>query len=143
MFHNNKATTQQDVAQCSKADIVNMHEIENKVNEHFFNLFSKKVIAEKEAYLSTELLIDIQEMSFDAGLDEPTIKQTSNLRNKLEHFFDGKIGFEKVDKKLIVYPIDIYPCLGSCFFECTKLPFWSVLSFSLIISSSDMLKTKA
>ena len=29
------------------------------------------------------------------------------------------------------------------FFECTKLLFWSVLRFSSIISSSDMLKTKA
>ena len=63
----NKTTTQQE--ECSKADIVKMHEIENKVNEHFFNLFSKNVIAEKEAYLLTELLIDIQEMSFHAGSD--------------------------------------------------------------------------
>ena len=69
-----------------------MHEIENNVNEHFFNLFSKKVIAEKEGNLLTGLLIDIQEMRFDAGLDEPAIKQTSNLRKKLNIFFDGKIG---------------------------------------------------
>ena len=58
----------------------------------------------------TELMIDIEEMSYDAGLEEQTISNTSTLQRRLEYFFNGKIGFEKVNKKLLVYPLDINPC---------------------------------
>ena len=85
-------------------------EIDSKISEAFFNLFERKVITEKNAYLLTELLTDINEMSNDAGLTDPTIKQTSNLKKRLEQHFPGKIAFEKVNNKLIVYPIDVNPC---------------------------------
>ena len=81
-----------------------------EVSEKSFQLFEKKVIFEKEAYLLTELLIDIEEMSYDAGLEEPIISKTFTLRNRLEYFFSGKIGYEKVNSKLLVYPLDINPC---------------------------------
>ena len=66
-----------------------------QANDEFFKLLQRKVIIEKNAYLLPELIIDITEMSFDAGLSGVTIHQTSNLKTKLEPRFHGLIGFEK------------------------------------------------
>ena len=66
-------------------------------NEEFFKLLQRKVIIEKNAYILHELLIDIAEMSIDAGLSGVTIKQTSNLKTKFEHRFHGLIGFETLN----------------------------------------------
>ena len=81
-----------------------------QANEEFFKLLQRKVIIEKSAFILHELLIDIAEMSIDAGLSGVTIKQTSNLKTKLEHRFHGLIGFETLNYKLIVYPMDVNPC---------------------------------
>ena len=53
-------------------------------------------------------------MSIDAGLSGVTIKKTSNLKTKLEHRFHGLIGFETLNYKLIVYPMDVNPCFYVC-----------------------------
>ena len=66
-----------------------------QANDEFFKLLQRKVIIEKNAYLLPELIIDITEMSIDAGLSGVTIYQTSNLKTKLEPRFHGLIGFEK------------------------------------------------
>ena len=68
-----------------------------QANEEFFKLLQRKVIIEKNAYILHELLIDIAEMSIDAGLSGVTIKQTSNLKTKFEHRFHGLIGFETLN----------------------------------------------
>ena len=62
------------------------------------------------AYLLNELLIDIEKMSCDADLEEPFISNTRTLKRKLEDFFTGKIVFETLNNRLLVYSLDINPC---------------------------------
>ena len=110
IFYHKICYNQYVYSHCEAVNDLDISKIKDDVSETFFRLFSKKVIKQKEAYLLTELLIDIEEMSHDAGLDKPVISQTSNLKRKLEELYNDQIGFEKVNKKLLVYPSDVNPC---------------------------------
>ena len=58
-----------------------------QANEEFFKLLQRRVIIEKNAYILHELLIDIAEMSIDAGLSGLTVKKRLILRQNLSTDF--------------------------------------------------------
>lgn len=47
--------------------------MKNKVTEEFLTLVERKAIKDKEAYLMTDLLEDIENMSIENGLQESCI----------------------------------------------------------------------
>ena len=72
---------------CHKTCYVN-YEVEkdklgSEVMDSFSHLFPRKVIKDEKAYLLTELIKDIKEMSEDNDIDDPPITKTVTLKTRL------------------------------------------------------------
>ena len=88
------------------------HEIVKKekmdaVLYNFLRYLKQKIIMEKNAYLLIDLLQDIQDLSEEAGLDEPIVETTLALRRLIETNLDKKISFHLIDKKLMAYSSEV------------------------------------
>lgn len=95
----------------NKDEIAKVNVLKNKVTEEFLKLVERKVIKDKEAYLMTDLLEDIKNMSTENGLQEPCMKYTYELKDKLQGHFGEKMSFYKAGRNLIVHPTSINPCM--------------------------------
>ena len=98
--YDTKKPTQQDIRK-------------SEVLDKFFRLFEHKVIKDQEAYILTELLEDLKEMSEDHDLINPPISKTFNLKQKLIEKFGESIDFHVVERRLIVHPSGVNPVLYS------------------------------
>ena len=74
-------------------------ECEVYVMKRFLELFRKKVLIDRNAYLMTELIQDIHEVSLENGLQDAIIKHTHLLKKRLVKEFRNSIGFYIVGKK--------------------------------------------
>ena len=92
-------------------EIAKVSMLKNKVTEDFLTLIERKVIKDKEAYLMTDLLEDIANLSTENGLPEPCIKYTYDLKSKLQERFEEKISFYKTGKHLLVHPTSVNACM--------------------------------
>ena len=75
----------------------------------FFHLFQCYVIKDQEAFLLTELLEDIKEISSDNDLDDPPITKTATLKLRLSEKFGNSIDFHKIGKRLVVHSSTVNP----------------------------------
>lgn len=94
-----------------KDEMARVNMLKNKVTDEFLTLVERKVIKDKEAYLLTDLLEDIENMSTENGLQETCIKYTYELKGKLQDRFGELISFYKAGRNLIVHPTSINPCV--------------------------------
>ena len=94
-----------------KEEMARVGLLKKKVTEEFLKLVERKVIKDKEAYLMTDLLEDIENMSTENGLQESCIKYTYDLKSKLQDRFGELISFYKAGRNLIVHPTSINPCM--------------------------------
>ena len=76
----------------------------------FLELFRKKVLIDRNAYLMTELIQDIKEVSLENGLQDTFIKHTHLFKKRLVEEFGNSIGFYIVGKKQIFYCSEVNPC---------------------------------
>ena len=77
--------------------------------KRFLELFCKKILIGRNAYLMAELIQDIHEVSLENGLQDAIIKHTHLFKTLVEEF-GNSIGFYIVDKKQIVYCSEFNPC---------------------------------
>ena len=92
----------------SEDDLKN-RELQRATTESFLELFERKVIVDKEAYLLRDLMDDIKDISEENGLHELSIRQSCNLKKLLHQRFGNEIDFYSVGNRLIVHPSSISP----------------------------------
>eukprot|EP00794_Sanderia_malayensis_P008248 gene8248-9129_t len=85
--------------------------IEEEITNHFLRKFKLRAIEAKEAFLITELLKDVGEISEEYGLKEApiTLKHTYQVKAKLIEQFGDRIEFGKVGRSDVVYPSGANP----------------------------------
>lgn len=83
--------------------------ISAEIMDNFFWLFHRNVIENHDAYLLTELIEDIKEMSEDYELTEPPISKTFVLKKKLIEKYGDEVNFGKICNKLVVHSSDVSP----------------------------------
>ena len=66
------------------------------VMKRFLELFRKKVLIDGNAYLMTELIQDIDEVSVENELQDAIIKYTHLLKKRLFEEFGNSIGFDLI-----------------------------------------------
>jgi len=81
--------------------------IQEEVMDTFFRLFQSNVIDNHDAYLLTELVLDIKEMSEDHELAEPPISKTFTLRKRLTEWYDDAVTFGKIGNRIVVHSSDV------------------------------------
>ena len=92
-------------------EVEEIQKIQERVNRDFFQLFKRKVLKDFEAYLMSELMKDIKEMSEDSGLTQSSIKHSYVLKAKLQDVFGDQISFYKAGRQQIVHPSNLNPCM--------------------------------
>eukprot|EP00794_Sanderia_malayensis_P018600 gene18600-20470_t len=85
--------------------------IEEEITNNFLRKFILRAIEAKEAFLITELLKDVGEISEEYGLKEApiTLKHTYQVKAKLIEQFGDRIEFGKVGRSDVVYPSGANP----------------------------------
>jgi len=81
--------------------------IQEEVMDKFFRLFQRKVIDNHGAYLLTELVLDIKEMSEDHELAEPPILKTFTLWKILTECYGDAVTFGKIGNRIVVDSSDV------------------------------------
>ena len=69
----------------------------------------KHILRDKEAYLLSDLLKDVAEMSADAGLDEPAVKYSYELNDNLLERFGEDISCHRTGKQVIIHSSSVNP----------------------------------
>ena len=82
----------------------------HKVLEEFFNLTFKHILRDKEAYLLSDLFKDVAEMSADAGLVEPAVKYSYELKDNLLERFGADVSCHITGKQVIIHSSSVNPC---------------------------------
>jgi len=77
--------------------------IQEEVMDKFFRLFQ----CNPDAYLLTELVLDIKEMSEDHDLAEPPILKTFTLRKRLTEQYGDAVTFGKIGNRIVVHSSDV------------------------------------
>ena len=91
------------------ADKVEKDKLGSEVMDRFFHLFHRKVIKDQNAYLLTELIEDIKEMSEDNDLDDPPITKTFTLKTRLIAEFGDSIDYHIFGNRLVVHSSAVNP----------------------------------
>ena len=91
------------------ADEVEKDKLGSEVMDSFFHLFQRNVIKDEQAYLLTELIEDIKEMSEDNDIDDPPITKTFTLKKRLIERFGYSIDFHKFGNRLVVHSTAVNP----------------------------------
>ena len=88
-----------------------VNDIKIKVIEEFMTLIRRKIIKDKEAYLMTDLLEEIEYLSTTNGLQESCIKYIFMMKRKLQDRFGDQISFYMSGRNLVVHPTSVNPCM--------------------------------
>ena len=78
--------------------------------KRFSELFRKKALIDRNAYLMTELIQDIYEVSLENGLQHAIINHAHLFKKRLVKQFGNSIAFYVVGKEHIVYCSKFNPC---------------------------------
>jgi len=81
--------------------------IQEEVMEKFFRLFQCKVIDNHDAYLLTEMVLDIKKMSEEHELAEPPILKMFTRRKRLTEWYGDAVTFGKIGNRIVVHSSDV------------------------------------
>eukprot|EP00794_Sanderia_malayensis_P019707 gene19707-21653_t len=85
-----------------------LEEIKDDVMSEIFAKIRTKILREKQAFLLSDLLRDIKNLSDEKGVDSP-INNTAAMKKKLICVFSERLGFYPSGRQVIIYSSDMNP----------------------------------
>ena len=83
---------------------------ENDILEGVYLVLKKRMVHEKDAFLLSNLVEDIQRLSELNEFTEHIISNTRTLKRRITGKFSDDISFYSKDKYLVVHSSDVNPC---------------------------------
>ena len=83
-------------------------DIQNDVMSEIFGKILTKILQEKQAFLLSDLLRDVMNLSDEKGVDSP-VNNTAALKKKLVGVFSERLGFYSSGRQVIIYSSDGNP----------------------------------
>ena len=85
-----------------------LEDIQNDVMSEIFGKILTKILREKQAFLLSDLLRDVMNLSDEKGVDSP-VNNTAALKKKLVGVFSERLGFYSSGRQVIIYSSDVNP----------------------------------
>eukprot|EP00795_Rhopilema_esculentum_P009663 gene9663-17422_t len=85
-----------------------LEDIQNDVMSEILGKIRTKILLEKQAFLLSNLLRDVMNLSDEKGIDSP-VNNTAALKKKLVGVFSERLGFYSSGRQVIIYSSDVNP----------------------------------